>query len=145
MKRMILVAAIAALAACNDREAAPVAENNAATTQADAAATQADAIPAAMSLNETSWTFTREGKEYQESIDASGNYIANSGDEHADHGSYALVDGKHCFTSAMTEEGQVCWTAPANIGVGESVEITSDKGEKLTVTRVEYQPLSMPS
>ena len=139
MNKLILVAGVFALAACNDREAAaPAAEEN-------VAATENEAAPAAMALHETSWTFTREGKDYQESIDATGNYIANSGDEHADHGTYAMVDGKHCFTSAMTEEGQVCWTTPANIEVGQSVEITSDKGEKLTVTRAEYQPLSMPS
>jgi hypothetical protein len=29
--------------------------------------------------------------------------------------------------------------------VGTSAEITSDKGEKLTVTRVAYTPLKMPS
>ena len=139
MKKLVLIAGLAALAACNDREAAaPAAEENVAVAETEA-------TPAAMSLNDTSWTFTRDGKQYQESIDASGNYIANSGDEHADHGSYALVDGKHCFTSAMTKEGQDCWTAPANIEVGQSTEITSDKGEKLTVTRIEYVPMSMPS
>jgi hypothetical protein len=98
-----------------------------------------------MSLHETTWTFTRDGKQIQESIDASGNYIANAGEEHIDHGSYALVDGKQCFTSAMTDEGQECWTAPANVAVGESVDITSDKGEQLTVTRQEYVPMTMPS
>ena len=137
MKKLFLLAGVAMLAACGGQEAAAPEEN--------VAAAETEAPAAVMSLNETSWTFTRDGKQIQESIDASGNYIANSGEEHVDHGSYALEDGKQCFTSAMTQEGKVCWAAPANVKVGESVEITSDKGEKLTVTRVEYAPLTMPS
>lgn len=139
MRTFISLAAVVALSACNQQEAqAP--ETNAAAMEQDG-----DATAEMMSLHETSWAFTRDGKQIQESIDASGNYIANAGDEHIDHGSYALVDGKQCFTSAMTDEGQVCWTAPANMEVGESAEITSDKGEKLTVTRQEYTPMTMPS
>jgi hypothetical protein len=137
MKKLFLFAGAAMLAACGDQPAsAPAAD------EANAAAAGTEAA-APMSLHETSWTFTRDGKAIQESIDANGNYIANSGDEHVDHGSYEIVDGKQCFTSAMTKEGQECWTAPANTEIGESAEIISDKGEKLTVTRVEYVPLTM--
>jgi hypothetical protein len=137
---MILLAALAALAGCQQgaaEDANVAVEANAADAAAPAA------TPAAMSLNETSWTFTMDGKAIQESIDAKGNYIANSGDEHVDHGSYVIVDGKHCFTSAMTKEGQECWTAPANTEVGKTADITSDKGKKLTVTRVAYAPVTM--
>lgn len=141
MKKLILMTGCALLAACGGQDAAsPAANNDIAATDANTAA-----VPAATTLNETSWTFTRDGKEIQESIDASSNYIANAGDEHVDHGTYAMVDGKHCFTSAMTEEGQVCWTAPANTAVGASADITSDKGEQLTVTRKDYVALTMPS
>ena len=133
MKYLVVLAGAAALAACTSAE----------TEDADAAATETEAPAEAASLNESNWTFTREGTEYSESIDGSGNYIVNAGDAHSDHGTYALVDGKHCFTSAMTDEGQVCWTTPKTIAVGESVEVTSDAGEKLTVTRQEYAPLTM--
>lgn len=140
MKKLILLAGAAMLAACGDRQAtAPGAD------EANVEIAETESPAEVTSLHETSWTFTRDGKQIQESIDATGNYIANAGDEHVDHGTYALVDGKHCFTSAMTDEGQVCWTAPANAEVGESLEVTSDKGEKLTVTRVEYVPMTMPS
>ncbi len=141
MKKLILITGCALLAACGGQEATTLAADN------DVAATDANTaiVPAAMSLNETSWNFTRDGKQFQESIDASGNYIANSGGAHADHGTYAMVDGKHCFTSAMTDEGQVCWTASANTAVGESAEVSSDKGEQMTVTRQEYVALTMPS
>ena len=136
MRFIILTAtACLALTGCNQAGDAPAATN-------DANAAAPAATPATMSLNETSWTFTRDGKDIQESIDANGNYIANSGTEHVDHGTYVAKDGKACFTSAMDEEGEVCWTA-GSVEIGGSMETVSDKGEKLTVTRVEYKPLTM--
>ena len=93
--------------------------------------------PADFQINETSWEFTREGKAQTESIDASGNYVAWSGDKHIDHGKVVMKDGKACFTSAMDKEGEVCWTT-AKTDIGQSFETTSDKGEKLTVTRIAY-------
>jgi len=133
MKKLIVVCSIATLAACGSPE----------TVEEDVAVVEADAPAEVMSLNETSWTFVMDDKEILESIDADGNYIANAGDEHFDHGTYVLVDGMQCFTSAMNDEGQECWTTPAQIAVGESMDITSDKGQALTVTRVEYEPLTM--
>ena len=53
-----------------------------------------------------------------------------------------MKDGKACFTSAMDKEGEVCWTDPM-LAVGASGETTSDKGEKLTVKRTSYVPLTM--
>lgn len=109
-------------------------------TDSDAAAK-----PAAFQLNETTWTFTDpKGVKVQESIDAKGNYIANSIDgKHLDHGTGVMKDGKACFTSAMNKDGEVCWTTKA-VDIGQSIETTSSKGEKLTVTRVDYVPMSMP-
>ena len=51
---------------------------------------------------------------------------------------------KLCFTSAMNKDGETCWQDPL-LAVGESGESVSDKGEKVTVKRVAYRPLSMPS
>ena len=140
MRHILLISAAAlAVAGCNK------ADQTTANAEAEAAAANEAAPPpaaAAMSLNETTWTFTREGKEITESIDAKGNYIANAGAEHVDHGAYVAKDGKACFTSAMTDEGEVCWTV-VETAVGQTQETTSDKGEKLMVTRVEYKPLTM--
>lgn len=133
MKKLIVVCSIAALAACGSPE----------NVEEDVAVVEADAPAEVMSLNETSWTFVMDDKEILESIDADGNYIANAGNEHFDHGTYVLVEGMQCFTSAMNDEGQECWTTPAQIAVGESMDITSDKGQALTVTRVEYEQLTM--
>jgi len=101
-----------------------------------------EALPAAFSINETSWEYTRDGKAMQESVDASGNYIITSGTEHIDHGTAVMKDGKACFTSAMTKEGEECWVDPV-LAIGQSGVATSDKGEKLTIKRTEYVPLTM--
>ena len=136
--RLTIVTATAclALAGCSKPADAPPADAN--ETAAN------EAVPAAFDINETSWEFTdpETKKLIFESVDANGNYIANAGAEHFDHGTAVMKDGKACFTSAMNDDGEVCWTNP-NVEVGQSGETTSDKGEKLTVKRVEYKPLTM--
>jgi hypothetical protein len=133
MKKLFVITSVAMLAACGSPEA----------EQETVAVAEAEAPAEVMSLHDTTWTFVMDDKEIMESIDASGNYIANAGDEHFDHGTYVQVDGKQCFTSAMNDEGQMCWTTPANIELGESLDITSDEDEKLTITRADYKPLTM--
>ncbi len=138
MRKIMLIAAVAALSACQQKPAAPAEDVNVAAVEAPAA------IPAAMSLNETTWTFTEDGKPIEESIDASGNYIATTGTEHFDHGAYVARDGKACFTSAMNKDGEMCYTV-VDTAIGQTMETTSDKGEKLMVTRVAYVPKTMPA
>jgi len=142
MKKLVLITGIAALAACQQQPASNTTEEaNVAVAEPDA--NTAEATPAAFQLNETTWTFTRKGDAVQESIDANGNYIANAGEKHIDHGTSVMKGDKACFTSAMDKSGEECWTtAPTEIG--QSFETTSDKGEKLTVTRVAYTPMTIP-
>lgn len=154
MHKLLMIAALAALAGCSKEAAPPATEANiAADANMAAEANMADAnmvdanmaAPAALaSLNETSWEFTdaKSGKAIQSSIDAAGKFISVSGKEHFDHGTAVMKDGKACFTSAMDKEGEVCWTDPM-VAIGASGESTSDKGEKTTVKRVAYTPLTM--
>ena len=107
------------------------------TMDANMAMEANEAMPAEFQLNETTWEFTREGKAQMETIDASGNYIAWSGNEHIDHGTAVMKNGKACFTSAMDKEGEVCWTT-SPVEIGQSMETLSDKGETLTVKRVAF-------
>lgn len=106
--------------------------------------TQALAKPV-FQLKQTTWTFTDpKGNKVKESIDAKGNYISNTvAGKHLDHGTAVLKGGKACFTSLMDKEGEVCWTTKP-VKVGQSMKTVSDKGDKLTVTRVKYTPLKMP-
>jgi hypothetical protein len=102
--------------------------------------------PAAFQLNETSWTYVDKKMKVRESIDASGNYIENAvSGKHIDHGTAVMKGHKACFTSAMTKEGELCWTTPRNaVAIGHSFVTRSDKGQKLRVTRIKYTPLKMP-
>ncbi|MEO6113541.1 MAG: hypothetical protein ABIP07_03725 [Sphingomicrobium sp.] len=138
MHKILMFAAVAALAGCSQETAAPPAE------EANVAAAEAPAAtPAAMSLNETTWTYTnKDGKKIEDSIDATGNYISTVGAEHEDHGTMVMVDGKACFTSAMNKDGQMCWTV-VDTAIGQTTETTSDKGEKLMVSRVAYVAKTM--
>ena len=148
MRLTIITLATIALVSCNQAEAPADTNAAEANVEADANVVAADAnaavAAAASQYLETSWEFTDKGKPMLESIDASGNYIAVSGEEHMDHGTVVMKGSKLCFTSAMNKEGEDCWQDPV-LAVGESGESVSDKGKKLTVKRVAYQPLSMPS
>lgn len=110
-------------------------------------ATSQAAIAKGFHINNTTWTYVdKDGTSVEETVDAKGAFIANStAGKHLDHGTAVMKGGKACFTSAMTKEGEVCWTAPADeLAVGSSFDTTSDKGEKLKVTRAAYKALSMP-
>lgn len=96
------------------------------------------ATPAAFEINSTSWEFKdSKGKAMQESVGPDGAYVVHSGAEHVDHGTAVMKSGKVCFTSAMDKKGEICWTT-SPVEIGKSMETTSDKGEKITVTRVAY-------
>ena len=151
MRLTIVTLAALALVACNKAEAPAdnaMADANAAadmnaTAEANATDVNATATPAAFQLNGTTWTFTRKGDNVKESIDETGHYVANAGSKHIDHGTSVMKGDKACFTSAMDKSGEECWTtAPTEIG--QSMETTSDKGEKLTVTRVAYEAQTIP-
>jgi len=98
----------------------------------------------AFQLNSTTWTYTHKKDKVIESIDANGDYIAQTiGGKHLDHGTAVMKDGKACFTSAMTKDGEMCWTTRP-VAIGHSMVTTNDKGRKLKVTRVAYTKLEMP-
>lgn len=145
MRIVMTSLAVLALMACQ-KPAEPANDMNAVeeNVAADENAMDANmATPAGFQINETSWEFTREGKATTESIDANGNYVAWSGEEHIDHGTVAMKDGKACFDSAMDKEGPECWTT-AETAIGQTFETTSDKGEKLTVKRIAYVAAPTP-
>jgi hypothetical protein len=100
----------------------------------------------AFQLNKTSWSFVDPEKKVKarESIDADGNYVENAvSGKHIDHGTAVMKDGKACFTSAMNSDGEMCWTTRP-VAIGHAMVTKNDKGEKLTVTRLKYTPMSIP-
>ena len=140
MRLTVCIATVLVLAACSKPAATPAADN-----AAEASSNAAVATPAAFQLNETSWTFKDKGKDMAESIDASGNWVASSGGKDVDHGTSVMKGDKACFTSAVDKKsGEECWTTKP-VEVGQSMDTTSDKGRKLTVTRVAYVPAIPPA
>lgn len=137
MRLTICLTAALVLAACSKPAEAPPAGN------ADEASANASAATlAAFQLNETSWTFTYKGKASQESVDASGNWILTQDGKQTDHGTSVMKGDKACFTSEVDKRtGEECWTTKP-LEVGQSMDTTSDKGNKLTVTRVAYVPVA---
>ena len=151
MRFTICLTAAVALTAWSNQAGAQAAAP-AAPAAVPAAPTAPAATPAAapakaavFQLNETSWTYTNlDGIKAQMSIDAKGNYIEQGIDgKHLDHGTSVMKGEKACFTSAMTKDGEMCWTTKA-VDIGHSMDTVNDKGKKLTVNRVAYVPLSMP-
>ena len=118
----------------------------AAATALSAVSVPVAAKSAAFQLNSTSWTFVDSDKKVKarESIDADGNYIENAvSGKHIDHGTAVMKGDKACFTSAMTKDGEMCWTTTP-VKIGHSMVTTNDKGKKLKVTRIAYVKLSIP-
>ena len=99
---------------------------------------------ASFQLDGTTWTYSMKDVKYKESIDADGKYITQTlAGKHFDHGTAVMKDGKACFTSAMTKDGQICWSV-SPVAIGHRLHSVNDKGDKLTVTRVAYTPMQMP-
>ena len=97
-------------------------------------------------LNGTTWIYVDPDKKVKarETIDADGNYIENAvSGKHIDHGTAVMKGSKACFTSAMSKEGELCWSTRP-VSIGHSIVVVSDKGQKLKVTRVKYVKLEMP-
>lgn len=137
MRIMMCSLAVLALAACGQPA------DKAADTNAKVAMDANAAKPAAFQLNQTTLEFTSDGKLVTETIDADGNYVVWSGAEHVDHGKVAMKGDKACFDSAMDQQGETCWTtSPTEIG--QSWEATNDKGEKLTIKRIDFVAVPEP-
>ena len=91
----------------------------------------------------TTWAYVDHGKSVRKTIDVHGNYVENAvSGEHIDHGTAVMKASRICFTSAMTNDGEVCWSATP-IAIGNSMVTVSDKGQKLKVTRINYVDLPM--
>lgn len=131
MRKLIILAAPLALVACGE----PAAEEE---TVVDEALVEAEA-PAMVTSNGTGagtynvtmadgtvGTSMLNADGTSQSMDAEGNIVEES--------TWAVVDGKTCFTS-MGEEGETveCWTESAPDETG-TFTATSDEGEVVTVS-----------
>lgn len=128
MKKLLLVAAVVALAGCNQNKAEPAAApSETATTAAATEATSANGSPAgAFAVSAKDGTITTSvlnaDGTYTDS-DASGKVIGT--------GTWTVKDGKSCFT-AITGNDSGCYTESPP-GADGSFTATPDKGDPVTV------------
>lgn len=125
MKKLILLAGIAALAACSKAEA-PAEEE--APVETAAPVTVANGTPVG--------TFTvtaADGTESTTVINPDGTYVDNGPDgKVVAEGTWAVTDGKTCFTPSTEGAEAMCFTESAP-GADGSFTATPDKGEPVTV------------
>jgi hypothetical protein len=146
MLRLLLPAAALILTSC-DSDPSPSAINIATMDDpaSDANNTVAPAPAAQMSLLNTTWEFSDDGKPTVITIDKAGAYIENRADgTHVDHGTYVQKDGKDCFTSAMGDKGTSCWTAVPEVQIGTTASARADSGQSAVFKRVNYRELKIP-
>ena len=128
MKKLMIIAALSALAACSQQpekaaeaETAPV--ETAAPTATDSASLVGD-FEVKMA----------DGKMAKTTINADGTYVDTGPDGKGTKGKFAMKDGKECF-DADGDEAEICWTS-TKPGADGSFTSTSDKGETVTVMPV---------
>ena len=100
------------------------------------------AHPAKFEIASTSYFYDYKGKPMQESVGPDGMYVTHSGATHIDHGTAVMKGSKVCFTSAMTKDGERCWTTHPT-AIGGTMKSVSDKGEMMMIHRVKYSPPKM--
>lgn len=128
MKKLILLAGIAALCACSSQE--PAAEDTAAeAAAAPAAAMAADGLPAA-----GDYTITNAEKETGSLAVAADGTYAFTTDEGTIKGAVTAKDGKACYDPEGDKEPAMCWTS-AKPGADGSWTATSDDGQTVTAAR----------
>ena len=126
MKKLVMIAAIAALAGCS-QQAEKAAETEAAPAEA-AATAEADSASFVGDYN----VKLADGKMGKTRINEDGTYVEMGPDGKEVKGKFALKDGKECF-DADGDEAEVCWTSTAPAADG-SFTSTGPDGATVTVT-----------
>ncbi len=125
MKKLILLAAVAALAACNQKaEETPMATDTAmadATPMADASVT-----PGTYDVKSS------DGKMGTTTINADGTYVDTDDKGKEMKGMYARKDGKDCFTPEGGAEE--CWSVTPPAADGSFTATAADGKTTVTVT-----------
>jgi hypothetical protein len=125
MKKLMMIAALSALAACS-QQAERTAEAEAAPVEAAApAATDSASLVGDFDIKMADGTMAKT------TINADGTYVDTAPDGKQIKGKFAMKDGKECF-DADGDEAEECWTS-TKPGPDGSFTSTSDKGETVTV------------
>ena len=127
MKKLAIIAGLGLLAACSKpAPSEPAAEETVAAPEAPAAAS-ANGSPAG-----TYTVVAADGTTGTSVLNADGTFTDTAADGTVAEGTWAVVDGKTCFTGKEEGAKPVCWTESAP-GEDGSFTATSDSGETVTV------------
>ena len=125
MKKLVLIAAVAALSACNERtEVAPAAT--------DSASAMAEATPADSGVG----TYTvkmADGTTGTTVINADGTYVDTDKDGKQMKGTFVRRDGNDCF-DPEGDEAEMCWTVGPRAADGSFIATAPDGKTTVTVT-----------
>jgi len=128
MKKIAIVAGLGLLAACSKpAPSEPAAEETVAATETAAAPGTANGSAAG-----TYTVVAADGTTGTSVLNADGTYTDTGADGKVAEGTWAMVDGKTCFTGKEEGAKPVCWTESAP-GADGSFTATSDSGETVTV------------
>lgn len=136
MRGIVLVAALAALAACNERAADPAAgATDAAAAATPTAAAEVMAADGKSPVGNYRIT-TAEGEEFMEELKADGTYVQTKDGEVTETGRWEQkTPSNYCYTSDEEGSTQECNTEQVDAnGVWTTV---NPEGETATVVRVE--------
>ncbi|MXO59563.1 hypothetical protein GRI89_08415 [Altererythrobacter salegens] len=127
MKRLILLAGLVAVAGCNQSEPAPEPTETATTAPAPVMLTANGSAPGAYTAT------TPEGTVTTSTLKADGTYTDTDADGKVTaEGTWAVTDGKTCFTPTTEGVEAMCYTeSPA--GADGTFTATPDKGDPVTV------------
>ena len=137
MKKLILLAGLAALAACGQKqETAATDDANATVAEADANAAVSNAAmtTANGSAPGTFEVTTKDGKKAQSILNADGTYIDKNSDGTESKGTWNVAGGKTCF-DPEGDEGPTCYTETSTAADG-TFTATPDKGDPVTVKKI---------
>jgi hypothetical protein len=127
MKKLVLIAAVAALSACNQTaDEAPVAT--------DTTAAMPEATPMADNGAGTYDVKMADGTMGKTVINADGTYVDTDKDGKEVRGTFARKDGKDCF-DPEGDEAEMCWTVTAPGADGSFTATAPDGKTTVTVTR----------
>ncbi len=126
MKKLVMIAAIAALAGCS-QQAEKAAEVEAAPVES-----AAPAVTDSASFVGDYDVKMADGKMAKTTINADGTYSNTAPDGKEAKGKFAMKDGKECF-DADGDEAEICWTSTKPAADG-SFSSTSSTGETVSVT-----------
>ena len=133
MKKLILIAAITALSACNNTADDTATDTTAMATETAMATPDAAATP--MTMADAAGTYdvkAADGSMMTTTINADGTYVDMKDGKETEKGMMAMKDGKTCFTP--TGGSETCYTDGPRAADGSWVSTAAD-GTKVTVMK----------